>query len=282
MRFLAVLATSASLVCASAAARAQPDFDDESSYEERERYEERSPEDDAGERGDSDHDGHAGNLGLGFMGARFVPTATGGPTPTVVLTDDGDAIVTIEEDEVTVPIFGARYWINRRFGVDLGFGFNVAGGSVSRQIPNPDPALAHSVEFSTPSTTAIVGHLSLPVSVYSIGHLNVLLLPEMDIGYSTSTVENFELSTTGEWLDLRLGGFSFGAGARVGAEVSWGFIELPQVSLQVSWGVRIEHRRSTGKIGDAEMVIERTQFGTSWYDDPWALFAGNIGVYYYF
>ncbi|MBW2526700.1 MAG: hypothetical protein JRI23_21130 [Deltaproteobacteria bacterium] len=281
MRMLATIATSAALVASAPAAWAQPedadeDFGGSASLE-------LDSDDGAGGASDgSDHATHVGSLGLGFMGARFVPAATGGDLPAVVLTDEGDAVVSIEPDEITVPIFGLRYWVGSSLGVELGVGFNVAGGSVSREIANPDPARTRTVEFATPSTTAVAGHLGVPISLYSVGHLNVLLLPEMDLGYSSSSVESVELSTTGEWLDLQLSGFVFGAGARVGAELGWGFLDLPQVTLQVSWGVRVEYRRSRGRIGDASMTIADTRLGTSWYDDPWQLLAGNIGVYYYF
>lgn len=244
--------------------------------------EDESADDSGGYGAGTDHGSHVDSLGLGFIGARFVPSAVGGEGPTVVLSDEGDAVVSIEPDEVTVPIFGLRYWMGPRVGVELGFGFNVAGGSVSREIPNPDPARSRTVEFASPSTSAVAGHVGLPISLYSVSHLNVLLLPEIDLGYSASTVDSFELSTTGEWLDLKLAGFLFGAGARLGAEVGWGFIDLPQVTLQVAWGLRMEYRRSTGRIGDASMTVSSTQLGTSWYDDPWQLLAGNIGVYYYF
>lgn len=271
---LATLMTGAALLLPALPARAQPD-DDFAADEE-------TVADEGASSGDSDHASHVGALGLGFMGARFVPSAVGGEAPAVVLTEEGDAVVTIESDDVTVPLFGLRYWMSSRFGVELGFGFNVAGGSIRREIPNPDPSRTHTVEFATPSTTAVAGHLGIPVSVYSTGHLNVLLLPEVDLGYASSAVESYELSTAGEWLDLRLSGFLFGAGARLGAELGFGFIDLPQVTLQLSWGLRIEYLRSTGRIGDASMTIANTQVGTSWYDDPWRLLAGNVGAYYYF
>ena len=236
----------------------------------------------ADQAGPSEHEELSGHFGLGYLGARFVPAATLGAGKTVIINSQGDAVLDIGVDEVTVPMFGVRYWFGKRVGLDLGLGFNVASGSVSREIPNPDPTLNRSTDDSAPSTKAFVGHLALPISVYSIKYLNVLLLPELDVGFSGSTYSNFELSTNGEGLDLKLGGLLVGAGARVGAELSWGFLGLPQVSLQAAFGLRVEYRRQTGTIGDAKEVVSGTEFGTSWYDGPWDTLAGSLGVFYYF
>jgi hypothetical protein len=163
----------------------------------------------------SDHEALADHFGLGYMGARFVPAATLGAGKTVTINSQGDAVLNIGVDQVTVPMFGARYWFGKRVGLDLGFGFNVASGGVDREIPNPDPTLSRSTAEDAPSTKAFVGHVAVPISVYSIKHFNVLLLPELDVGFSGSTYTDFEISTAGEGLDLKLGGLLVGAGARV-------------------------------------------------------------------
>ena len=230
----------------------------------------------------SDHEKLAEHFGLGFMGARFVPAATLGPGKTVVVTAQGDAVLTIGTDEVTVPIWGARYWFHKRVGLDLALGFNVASGTVDRQVPNPDPALSRSEDSSAPSTKAFVAHLDVPISLYSTGHFNFLLLPEFDIGLSGSTYEGFETSTTGEPLDLKLSGLLVGGGLRFGTELSLGFFDLPQISLQASFGLRVEYRKQKGRIGDAEMTISGTELGTTWYGSPWNMIAGNLGLIYCF
>ncbi len=230
----------------------------------------------------SDHDGHDGSVGLGFLGARVVASTQPGGPPAVVITPEGDAVLTVEPDEMVVPVFGVRYWFNTTIGVDLGFGFGVEGGSTTQEIPNPDPARHTTLEGSTPSTAAVVGHLAAPISVYSRSHFNVLLIPELQVGYTSGSIEDFEQSTTGEALDLNFSGLMVGFGGRVGLETSFGFIELPELSLQVSWGLRFETRRHKGKIGDAEMKVTDNRFGTSWYDEPWDALAGAVGVFYYF
>ena len=145
-----------------------------------------------------------------------------------------------------------------------------------------DPALSRSEDSSAPSTKAFVAHLDVPISLYSTGHFNFLLLPEFDIGLSGSTYEGFETSTTGEPLDLKLSGLLVGGGLRFGTELSLGFFDLPQISLQASFGLRVEYRKQKGRIGDAEMTISGTELGTTWDGSPWNMIAGNLGLIYCF
>jgi len=266
-----------SLSGASAVADDEEDYED---YEEEAEPEEQDADDEA-DRGESDHDGHVGRIALGFLGTRFAPATRPHPTEGVVLSPEGNATVHIEADEVTVPLFGLRYWINDTVGAELAFGFNVAGGDETVESPNPDPTLSVTTERALPSTRAFCGRLGVPLSVYSATHFNFMLTPELAIGYSSSTLEDFEVSTTGEPLDLQLSGFMFGVGGQVGAELSFGFIDVPQLSIQSAWGVRFESRRRVGRIGDAETVQTETAFGTSWYGDPWDIFTGSFGLLYY-
>jgi len=229
----------------------------------------------------TDHASHVGRIALGFAGTRFVPATAPAPVDPVVITDDGDAVLTVDSDEVTVPLFGARYWLNRTVGIDLALGFNVTSGDETREIPNPDPSLGDRVERATPSTTAVAARLAVPLSVWDHAHLNILLMPELDIGYSSMVVQGLEESVSGEALDLQLTGFVFGVGGSVGAELSFGFIGVPELAVESAWGLRFESRRRRGKIGDAEVVRTEMAVGTSFYGDPWDVFLGSFALRYY-
>ncbi len=277
------LAAGLALSLGGAPAMANDEDEDEDYEEEAESEDEDTDEeeDDEAERGDSDHDSHVGSVALGFFGTRFVAATQPHPTEGVVLSPEGNATVNIVADEVTVPLFGLRYWINDTVGAELAFGFNIAGGDETVESPNPDPTLSTSTDRALPSTRAFSGRLGVPLSVYSATHFNFMITPELAIGYSSSTLEDFEESTTGEALDLQLSGFVFGVGGQLGAELSFGFIDVPQLSIQSAWGVRFESRRRVGRIGDAETVQTETAFGTSWYGDPWDIFTGSFGLLYY-
>ena len=229
----------------------------------------------------SDHDKSVGTWAVGFLGARQVPQAVAGANA-VVIDGNGSATVRIDEGDITVPTFGVRRWFSKRVGFELSLGFNVQSGDVEQDIPNPDPAQSQRVERSTPSTKAFAVRAGLPISVYAAKHLNVLFLPEFDFGLSSQTIEAYNVSTSGDPLNLQLSGMMVGAGARLGAELSFGFIDVPQLSLQSAWGARFEWRQRRGKIGDAEMKVSENAIGTSWFGSPWDIFAGSISLLYYF
>ncbi len=233
----------------------------------------------AAQEEDVDHERVVGHVGVGLLGARLVPSTQ--PAPQAVLIDAaGNVTVLIEEDDTTVPLFGIRYWFSSRIALELGAGFGVSGGNETRTMPNPDPALSAESEQSA-SAFAFDVRAGLPVSLAAVKHVDFFLVPEIDVGYSSRTLGDAGTSTGGEPLDLRLTGLVFGAGARLGLELSFGFFDVPELALQAAFGVRYEHRRFAGKIGDAETTIIENRAGTSFDGSPWDIVFGSLGLVYY-
>ena len=85
---------------------------------------------------------------------------------------------------------------------------------------------------------------------------------------------------------LRDKGFHTSVGARAGAEVQFGFIGIPELSLQGYIGLyRQFNVGSTVTVtdGDRVRVSDRTvTLSTGTGPDPWDLFAGSIAALYYF
>ncbi|MEO8901037.1 MAG: hypothetical protein ABI488_05160, partial [Polyangiaceae bacterium] len=81
----------------------------------------------------------------------------------------------------------------------------------------------------------------------------------------------------------KLSGFHLDIGARAGGEVQFGFIGIPELSLQAGVGVALTYDRvkATPGAGDAT-VQSRTSLGTSLAGNPWDIFTGNIAALYYF
>jgi hypothetical protein len=235
----------------------------------------------AAQEDDIDHDVVVGHVGIGLLGARLVPSTQPHPTAPIVIDAAGNVTVQIEPDDTTVPLFGIRYWFTSRVGLELGAGFGISGGNETRTIPNPDPALGTEDERSAPSALAFDVRAGLPISLAAVKHVNFLLIPELDVGYSSRTLAESGTSTTGETLDLHLTGLVFGAGARLGLELSFGFFEVPELSLQAAFGARYEHRRFTGQIGDAETTVIENRAGTSFDGGPWDVVVGCLGLLYY-
>jgi hypothetical protein len=68
----------------------------------------------------------------------------------------------------------------------------------------------------------------------------------------------------------------------IGAEIHFGFIGIPELSLEGTVGVFV--RRETFKVKQDNNSASdgTTSFGTSVQSDPWAIFANNISAFYYF
>jgi hypothetical protein len=229
----------------------------------------------------TDHEKIVGGVGLGYLGYRNVPAALPHPTEAVLVSPNGNAVVGIEDDNVTVPLFGVRYWFAKPVAMELGVGFAVAGGDETIESPNADPARSITAERTVPDTLAFAARLSVPLSLYDVSHFNFLLIPEIDFGYSRMSFEAFDVSTSGSPLDLSLSGLVFGAGARLGAAVSFGFVDVPQLWLQAAWGLHFESQRRSGEIGDASTTRTQQSFGTSGYREPWDIFLGGFSFLYY-
>jgi hypothetical protein len=75
-------------------------------------------------------------------------------------------------------------------------------------------------------------------------------------------------------------------GARAGAEIHFGFIDIPQLALQASIGLRfdVDSGSTTDSTGpdDVEVSSNRTHLHTTVQGAPWAIFTNNIAALYYF
>lgn len=208
----------------------------------------------AATQGESDHDAVVGRFGIGYLGAQTVPLADTGP--------------------VTAPVIGLRYWIDQMIGIDAGLGFFNDGGSDT-------PAGGQSTDIA--SRTAVLIHAGLPLSLTSSKHFSFQIVPEINVGVATQN-EAAPAPGTGE--DKRTGTL-IGIGARAGGEIHFGFMGVPQLSLQA--GVGVQYNSITTKSEDnrnsattATDESTRYQFSTTVNGEPWNIFTSNIAALYYF
>jgi hypothetical protein len=78
-------------------------------------------------------------------------------------------------------------------------------------------------------------------------------------------------------------GFHLDIGARAGAEIHFGFIDIPQLSLQGSVGAAF----AIDSVGFEDVAGEEydasfTSIGTTLQDNPWNIFTSNVAAIYYF
>jgi hypothetical protein len=205
-----------------------------------------------------------GRLAVGYLGRDAVPIGSGNVAP------GGPGI-----SFVNAPIIGVRYWIDQMLGLDIGLGFFTEGGSSEFDPGGGAPSISDDVA----GRTAIAVHAGIPLSLASDGHYSFQIVPELNLGYATQTqdIPGGELTNTGFGMDL---------GARVGAEIHFGFIGIPQLSLQGTVGARFEfvNVESQAEVGGVTSVATQTanQFHTTVEDEPWDIFVGSIAALYYF
>lgn len=203
--------------------------------------------------GDSDHDQMIGRFAVGYMGAYQVPLA-----------DVGDQ---------TAPAIGLRYWLDQMMGLDVGIGFYNAGGSTT-----DDPG-------STVDDAAIVAvliHGGVPLHLGGGKHFSFQLVPEVNVGFATQNQKD-PAPSNGE--DAR-SGVLIQLGARAGGELQFGFIGVPELSLQAGVGLYYTSRTTKSEYtnGNVKTVHEESKFnlGTTLTGTPWDIFTSNIAALYYF
>jgi len=183
----------------------------------------------------------------------------------------------ITSTTVAAPVVGARYWITRMFGVDAGIGLGYAGGSQEAvnmgNDQNVDKASAFGFAF----------HAGAPIAFAHGKHYTFLLIPGFTIGATTGTFKPQAPPGGGTAPpEQDLSGFLFDIGARVGAEVHFGFIGVPELALQATVG--LSFRRSVFKWkSDQSSASDGTNtLATTVDPDPWAIFKDAISATYYF
>ncbi|MBK7578637.1 MAG: hypothetical protein IPI67_00390 [Myxococcales bacterium] len=214
--------------------------------------------------GESDHDQMIGHFAIGYLGARAVPImdiAGGAGNPTPVL------------GTVQAPVIGLRYWLDQGMGLDVGLGFFSSGGSTKNGNTTTDKA----------GINAVLVHAGVPLALSGSKHFSFQIVPEANVGFAQQTKKDIFAGND----ELKNSGFVIDVGARAGAELHFGFIGVPQLSLQGSVGVlfRSETRTAeyTPPAGASTTVEDKsTVISTSVYDNPWNIFTSNVAALYYF
>jgi hypothetical protein len=218
----------------------------------------------------SDHEKVVGHFGVGYLGLTNIPIATGGPTGTPA------------PQNVSAPVIGVRYWLGEKIGLDVGLGLGLTSSSTETVGPGPGGAIVTTSQ-DRPSVFGLAIHGGVPLVLAHQKHYKFLLIPELNIGFATSseTPQNAAPGTG----DISRTGFHLDIGARIGSEIHFGFIGIPQLSLQATVGVfaRRDAWKVTQDVNNQSLSasVGATSFGTSVQGDPWAIFANNISAIYY-
>jgi hypothetical protein len=72
------------------------------------------------------------------------------------------------------------------------------------------------------------------------------------------------------------------AGARVGGEVHFGFIGIPQLAMDASVGLLLASTSGKTTTGANSTKVSNLTLGTTSGNQPWNIFTQNVQVKYYF
>lgn len=209
---------------------------------------------------DTDHEGVVGRFGVGLLGGTTVSFPTSG----------------FGTQDVNLPILGARYWMNERLGLQAGLGLAHSSGDNGRSDARSG--------FDTQTLWGMALHVGAPIVFFYDEHYKFLVQPEANFLFGTGRLHDNLNTTADEAVQMNAWGLDLGA--RVGAEVHFGFIGIPKLSLQGSIGAHYTLRQGiTSNIEggrQVDHVITRHTLGTAHFSDPWDLFTSSIAALYYF
>jgi hypothetical protein len=223
--------------------------------------------------GTSDHDQMVGRLAVGYFGISSMGAgaALAGGAPTSGANDSPYAVTG------SAPVVGVRYWIDPLIGIDVGVGLSMIGGSIDLPAPATD--------VDRESFTAFLIHAGVPLSLASVDHFSFQVIPELNVGFASGGTDNPDPMVPGE---ISYSGFHFDVGARVGAEISFGFIKIPQLSLIGSVGLRFDMDKGSTEDSESanpetvEYSSSRSELHTTVGSNPWAIFTNQVAALYYF
>jgi hypothetical protein len=213
-------------------------------------------------QGPSDHEAVVGRIGVGYFGISQLPVGETGGTG-------------VTEGTVNAPVVGIRYWFQNHFGLDAGIGFGYL--TASQTTTNNGTATA----ASAPSSWGFALHAGLPIALAYSKHFTFEAVPEITLGFAGGSLSSASVGP-GSATSESVTGFLLDAGARVGAEIHFGFIGIPQLALEGSIGLYVRHESYGATVGTANTSTQSTGIATSVGSAPWAIFTDNISALYYF
>ncbi|MBS2016553.1 MAG: hypothetical protein JST00_26955 [Deltaproteobacteria bacterium] len=214
--------------------------------------------------GVSDHEKVVGHIAVGYLGLTNLPIAPGQGVPA----------------SVNAPVVGVRYWLAEKIGLDLGLGLGFASGSTE--------TVNNGVTVTTPAPDifGMAIHGGVPLVFAHAKHFKFLLVPELNFGFATSKVQPPSAPGAPPNPETSHSGILFSVGARIGSEIHFGFIGVPQLALQATIGFAAtsQSRKTSTEVNGVTNSASQSSFGlgTTVQSDPWALFANSISALYYF
>jgi hypothetical protein len=170
---------------------------------------------------------------------------------------------------LNAPVIGVRYWMDASTGLDLGLGLALGTASNTVEMGN------NKTDTDQPQPIVVIVHGGIPLALASSRHFTFEVTPELNLGYATNTPDV-------GMAEVKQRGFHVDIGARAGAEIQFGFLDMPELALQAGVGVALAIDNMSAEADNASYSESRTSFVTSSGENPWQIFSANLAAIYYF
>jgi hypothetical protein len=207
----------------------------------------------------TDHGSVVGRFGVGFFGVLSVPIAGPGNTPDF-------------DENVSAPTLGVRYWLQDWLGIEAALGIGLESSGTTVESDDDDATV------NGPSVFALALHGGVPLVFAASKHFAFEVIPELNVGFATGGIDDESPANN----DRDVSGFLLEVGARVGAEIQFGFIDIPELALQATVGLHLRYEGRSQSVGDTDTSNSRFRFGTNLQGEPWDIFQGSLSAIYYF
>ncbi|MFW5739530.1 MAG: hypothetical protein ACOC1F_04110 [Myxococcota bacterium] len=197
----------------------------------------------------ADHELVVERIGIGFAGVSEVPFPNGA---------------------IAAPVISARYWMSSEMGLEIGLGLATAGGSVETD----NGAASDTVDKN--GAFAVMVHGGLPLALHNAEHYSFQIIPELNFGMAQQ-----EISVDGGD-NIENSGRRIDAGVRAGAEIHFGFIGAPELTLTGSVGLFYTNQQTKTEQGNASRIDTTTGLATTSFNNPWDFFTSHVAARYYF
>jgi hypothetical protein len=194
----------------------------------------------------SDLDIEKRRVGIGYAGVSQIPIGAG-------LAD------------LTAPAVGVRVWTSESMGVDLALGFGWAGGSSESLGTSTDKNSIYGFVFQG----------GVPFALANRRHVSFQVIPFAAIAYGGTKTGMGLAETT-------FSGTRVDVGTRAGFELFFGFIGIPELSLNATVGAQFSMRKVSTESSGLTTSDTSLGFSTTVQNSPWDIFAGNVAARYYF
>jgi hypothetical protein len=215
----------------------------------------------------TDHDLVVGRWGLGYFGEFDVPIGAIGAR--------------VAGGTAAIQLIGVRRWFGR-WRLDLAAGVALDTGSATTAGTSADQ----------PSTLVLGGRVAVPYALWVDQHFTVFVGPEVAYAHAGETDPGSPgTQVSAATADITHSGYRLSVGARAGAEVQFGFLGLPRLSLDATIALTLD---ATGGSSDGVVPSGSSSGNTATEsfshvslasvsgNQPWNIFFSNVAAVYYF